>query len=124
MIYGLGNDIIEIERIEKALEKKGFREKIYTSQEINNIISRGNRIESYAGVFSAKEAISKSFGSGIRNFSFQDIEIINDELGKPIVRISAKLDNILREKFKKYKLEISISHSKKYATAIAIFFND
>ena len=120
MIVGIGNDIIEIERIEKAISKEGFKNKIYTQRELKNIEKRGNRTETYAGIFSAKEAISKAIGTGVREFSLTDLEILNDDLGKPYVVISEKLDKILKAKKEDYQIEISISHSKKYATAMAI----
>ena len=120
MIVGIGNDIIEIERIEKAISKEGFKDKIYTQRELENIKKRGNRAETYAGVFSAKEAISKAIGTGVREFSLTDLEILNDDLGKPYVVVSEKLDKILKNKKESYQIEISISHSRKYATAMAI----
>lgn len=115
-ILGLGNDIVEISRIEKAILKKGFLEKVFTAKEIELIKSKGNRVESYAGRFSAKEAISKAFGTGVRGFKLTDIEILNDDLGKPIV----SLKGILKEREKKVKIELSISHCKEYATAVAL----
>ena len=120
MIVGIGNDIIEIERIEKAISKESFKNKIYTQRELKNIEKRGNRTETYAGIFSAKEAISKAIGTGVREFSLTDLEILNDDLGKPYVVVSEKLDKILKTKKEDYQIEISISHSKKYATAMAI----
>ncbi|WP_336177529.1 holo-ACP synthase [Fusobacterium polymorphum] len=120
MIVGIGNDIIEIERIEKAISKEGFKNKVYTQRELENIEKRGNRTETYAGIFSAKEAISKAIGTGVREFSLTDLEILNDDLGKPYVVVSEKLDKILKAKKEDYQIEISISHSKKYATAMAI----
>ncbi|WP_335943288.1 holo-ACP synthase [Fusobacterium polymorphum] len=120
MIIGIGNDIIEIERIEKAILKEGFKNKVYTQRELENIEKRGNRTETYAGIFSAKEAISKAIGTGVREFSLTDLEILNDDLGKPYVVVSEKLDKILKTKKEDYQIEISISHSKKYATAMAI----
>ena len=120
MIVGICNDIIEIERIEKAISKEGFKNKIYTQRELENIEKRGNRTETYAGIFSAKEAISKAIGTGVREFSLTDLEILNDDLGKPYVVVSEKLDKILKTKKEDYQIEISISHSKKYATAMAI----
>ena len=120
MIVGIGNDIIEIERIEKAISKEGFKNKVYTQRELENIEKRGNRTETYAGIFSAKEAISKAIGTGVREFSLTDLEILNDDLGKPYVVVSEKLDKILKTKKEDYQIEISISHSKKYATAMAI----
>ena len=120
MILGIGNDIIEIERIEKAILREGFKNKVYTQKELKNIEKRGNRVETYAGIFSAKEAISKAIGTGVREFSLTDLEILNDDLGKPYVVVSEKLDKILKTKKEDYQIEISISHSKKYATAMAI----
>lgn len=120
MIVGIGNDIIEIERIEKAISKEGFKNKIYTQRELENIKKRGNRVETYAGVFSAKEAISKAIGTGVREFSLTNLEILNDDLGKPYVVVSEKLDKIIKSKKEDYQIEISISHSKKYAIAMAI----
>ena len=120
MIVGIGNDIIEIERIEKAISKESFKDKIYTQRELENIKKRGNRAETYAGVFSAKEAISKAIGTGVREFSLTNLEILNDDLGKPYVVVSEKLDKIIKSKKEDYQIEISISHSKKYATAVAM----
>lgn len=122
MIYGIGNDIIEIERIKKALLREGFIRKICTENEIENLQKRGNREESYAGIFSAKEAIAKAIGLGVRSYSLTDMEILNNDLGKPFVLISEKLDRIIRERFGTYSIELSISHSKEYATAVAIIF--
>ena len=120
MIVGIGNDIIEIERIEKAISKEGFKNKIYTQRELENIEKRGDRVETYAGIFSAKEAISKAIGTGVREFSLTDLEILNDDLGKPYVVVSERLDKIIKSKKENYQIEISISHSKKYATAVAM----
>ena len=120
MIVGIGNDIIEIERIEKAISKESFKIKIYTQRELENIEKRGDRVETYAGIFSAKEAISKAIGTGVREFSLTDLEILNDDLGKPYVVVSEKLDKIIKSKKEDYQIEISISHSKKYATAVAM----
>ena len=120
MIVGIGNDIIEIERIEKAISKESFKNKVYTQIELENIEKRGDRVETYAGIFSAKEAISKAIGTGVREFSLTDLEILNDDLGKPYVVVSERLDKIIKSKKENYQIEISISHSKKYATAMAV----
>ena len=116
MILGLGTDIIEISRIKKAIERTPtFLQKVYTEKEIEYISKKKNPYPSYAGRFAAKEAIAKAFGTGVRDFSLVDIEILNNELGKPVVYLFGKLKH-------KYsgKLNLSISHSKEYATATAI----
>lgn len=120
MIFGIGNDIVEIERIEKALRSDNFKCRVYTECEIEEIEKKGAyKIASYAGRFSAKEAISKALGSGVRGFNLTDIEILNNDLGKPIVYLKNSLINKLDGK----KIEISISHSKKYAVSTAIIFD-
>lgn len=113
---GIGNDIIEIKRIEKAITRNNFKEKIFSEKEIEIIASRGNKTESYAGRFSAKEAVSKALGTGVRGFSPRDIEILNDELGKPYVVFRGKIEKYNSQ----YIVELSISHCKEYATAVAI----
>ena len=118
MILGIGNDIIEIARIEKAISNEKFIKRVYTEKEIEIIEKKGNKIASYAGRFSAKEAISKALGTGIRDFNLTDIEILNDELGKPCVIFKNKL----KDRMVDMKIEISISHSKEYATAVAVMF--
>ena len=80
-------DIVEIERVEKALQRnKRFLDKLFTKEEIDYFKSKGLKTETIAGNFSAKEAISKALGTGIRNFNFKEIEILRDKKGKPIVK--------------------------------------
>ena len=116
MILGIGNDIVEIERIEKVISNEKFLKRVYTKKEKEIIEKKGNKAASYAGRFSAKEAISKALGTGVRDFNLTDIEILNDELGKPYV----VLKNQLKDRMVNVRIEISISHSKKYATAVAV----
>ncbi|MGL5378230.1 MAG: holo-ACP synthase [Cetobacterium sp.] len=111
---GIGNDIVEIERVEKAISKKGFKDRVFTVKEIEQIEIKGGKAESYAGRFSAKEAISKALGTGVRGFNLVDIEILNNSLGKPEVTLLGEL------KKRDIKVEVSISHCKTYATAVAI----
>ena len=118
MILGIGNDIVEIERIEKAISNEKFIKRVYTEKEIEIIEKKGSKAASYAGRFSAKEAISKALGTGVRDFNLTDIEILNDELGKPYV----VLKNESKGRMVDMRIEISISHSKEYATAVAVMF--
>lgn len=115
---GIGNDIIEINRIEKAIKKANFITKVFTENEIKLFEIKGNRAEFFAGRFAAKEAISKALGTGFREFSLTDIEVLNNELGKPYVVFK----NGINSYNKKYFIDISISHCKEYATAVAIIF--
>ena len=118
MIIGIGTDIIEIDRIEQAINKnKGFINKVFTVNEINMFKEKNMRSEVIAGNFAAKEAISKAIGTGFRGFSFIDIEVLRDELGKPIVYLSKNMDNIINGE---YRINISISHDRTSAIAFAI----
>ncbi len=116
-IIGIGIDIIEIERIENAIKRNNkFLRRIFTKKEIIYFESKNFKGETIAGNFAAKEAISKALGTGIRNFNFKDLEILRNDLGKPVV----KMYNNLYELSEKLDIMISISHSKKCAVANAI----
>ena len=117
-ITGIGNDIVEIDRIKKAMSRSSrFKDRVYTSNEIDYLEKKSDPYPGYAGRFAAKEAVSKAMGTGIRGFNLCDIEILNDSLGKPEV----KFCGVLEEKYKDFKVMLTISHSRDYATAVAIF---
>ena len=119
-ILDIGIDIVEIERVEKALQRnKKFLDKLFTKEEIDYFKSKGLKTETIAGNFSAKEAISKDLGTGIRNFNFKDIEILRDKKGKPIVKTYNNLRKICID-YNVLEIKVSISHSKNYAVANAI----
>lgn len=123
MIIGIGSDIIEINRIDKAKNQKGFIDKLFTECEKSYIESRLYSTETIAGIFAAKEAVSKALGTGIRGFSFKDIEIIKDENGKPIVKLYNNADKIAKGLCENYLVHITISHSKENAIAFSILEN-
>ena len=119
-ILDIGTDIIEVERIKNSLSKRGdFLKKIFTDREIEMFQSKGNNPKTIAGNFAAKEAISKSLGLGIRGYNFKDIEILRNELGKPIVKTYNNLEQICI-KYSVLDIKVSISHSENYAVANAI----
>lgn len=119
-ILGTGIDIIEIERIKKAINKNNkFLERIYTKKEIEYFKQKGYKAQTIAGNFAAKEAISKAFGTGIRGYNFKDVEILRNSLGKPVVKMYNELYE-LSEKLEIKEIIVSISHSKDYAVANAI----
>lgn len=119
-ILDIGIDIIEIERIENAVNKNNkFLNRNFTDLEIKYFKSKNFRPETIAGNFAAKEAISKSIGTGIRGFDFRDIEILRDELGKPIVKMYNNFEKICID-YNVKEIKVSISHCKEYAVANAI----
>lgn len=120
MIIGIGTDVIEIERIKKAIQKTDtFFEKIYTTREKAYYREKYKRVETLAGLFAAKEAISKALGTGFRGFSASDIEIIPNELGKPEAYLYGEA-KVIANRLEICKIHVSISHCKAYATAFAI----
>ena len=119
MILGVGTDIIEIDRIKNAIDNTpGFLEKVFTKREVEELSKNTRRVESVAGNFAVKEAVSKAVGTGIRGFSFRDIEVFRDELGKPIVRVSSKIEEVIKSK--DYLFNVSISHNKTMAIAFVV----
>ena len=120
LIKGIGNDIIEIDRIRKTIEKHGihFYQKVFAQSEIDYCLSHKDPAPSFAGRFAAKEAIAKALGLGFgESISFLDVEIINDELGRPIT----KFTDSFNQTFNSPHILISISHCKEYATAVALW---
>lgn len=119
-IYGIGTDIIEIERIKEAINRtSAFKTKVYSKKEIEYIEKKKNPYASYAGRFAAKEAVSKALGTGVRGFSLSDIEILNDNLGKPIVYLYNEVKKVAQN----LKIQISISHSRDYAVSTVIIYS-
>jgi len=118
-----GIDIVEIERIRRAIENGGdaFIRRVYTPGEIEYCESRGaSRISSYAARFSAKEAVSKALGTGIsQGISFQDIEVVNDGNGKPRVILRGEAEKRFRM-LNGISMDVSLTHSKEYAAAYAV----
>ncbi len=122
-VIGLGTDILEIERIRKSIEEHGerFLKRLFTEQEINYCKKHQDPIPHYAGRFAGTEAVVKALGTGFgKEVSCQDIEILNDQKGKPVVYFSPKTQLELNCP----TLLISISHEKHYVTATALWMKD
>ena len=111
MIQGIGIDLVELDRIETLMERQpAFPTRILTEREMTRFLALSDhrKIEFLAGRFSAKEAFSKALGTGIgAGMSFLDIEILPNEMNKPIVYTDLFQGNI----------HVTISHSKEYAMA-------
>lgn len=120
MIFGIGIDIIEVERVRKQLDKNNFKEKIFTEQEIEYCLSKRNYAESFAARFAAKEAFFKAIGTGWRGgLSFKELEILNDELGKPTFLLHGKAREFAREN-RLDKIHVSLTHVRNSAGAVVI----
>ncbi len=121
MIAGIGIDMIEVERVaEKIAKDSGFRELVFSSQEINYCEAKTNKYEHYAARFAAKEAFLKAAGTGwISQLNLYEIEIVNDENGKPHLYLSGKTADAFNLKVIS-NISVSLSHLKNIASAIVI----
>jgi len=120
VIVGIGVDIIEINRIAEAMERnQNFASKIFSVRERQYMKDKKNKAQHAAGMFAAKEAVSKALGTGIRGFSMTDIEVVRDERGKPNVVLQGGAQKIAAS-FGDYRIHLSISHNKENAIAYVI----
>ena len=120
MIKGLGNDVLEMHRIRKILEKHGthFLKKCFNKNELRYCLNHQDLVPPLAGRFAAKEAIVKAMGTGFgSSIAFLDIEIAHDSLGRPYAEFSDRFNQI----FDKPHVILSISHCKNYVSAIALW---
>jgi holo-[acyl-carrier protein] synthase len=120
MILGLGNDIVEIERIRKIMKRypERFINRVFTKQEQDYCRKRKDPAIHFAGRFAAKESLVKALGTGFsQGLNWNDFEILPNESGKPMVYLSPSAEELLGNP----SLLVSISHCKNYATCVAIW---
>lgn len=121
MIMGIGTDIVDVERIASRIQKEnGFRELVFSADEIKYCEVKTNKYEHYAARFAAKEALGKALGVGwMPGTNINEVEILNDEAGKPYI-------NFLGETASRIavlnigNIHVSLSHVKTFATAFVI----
>jgi holo-[acyl-carrier protein] synthase len=121
MIIGVGIDMIEVDRIaEKVNKDQGFREKIFSPNEIHFCESKANSSENYAARFAAKEAFPKATGQGLTlGYNISDIEVTSDTNGRP----SLVLNGTFKQKATECrwnKIHVSLSHLKSIACAVVV----
>lgn len=119
MIFGIGLDVIEVERIKKISENKRYLEKVFTLAERELFLNSKNSVQTIAGNFTAKEAVSKALGTGIGKIAWKDIEVLRDKSGKPVVNLHSKALNQIDPQYKA-KVLVSITHIRTLAIAQAI----
>ena len=90
VIVGIGTDIVKIERIKKACENHRFLDEYFSEREKSFLCKKKDILPSVANNFAAKEAFSKALGTGVRNFSICEVEVLRDELGKPYIELCGK----------------------------------
>ena len=117
-VYSVGIDVIEIERVEKAIARYGerFLKRIYTEQELEYCRRKADA-SSFAVRFAAKEAVAKALGLGIsQGVRWTDVEVLNDPHGKPYVRLHGRMAELLQGK----TVHLSLSHSRTCAVAMVV----
>ena len=122
MIYGIGTDIIEVERVEAKIRKEqGFRELVFTPHEIAYCTQQTASYEHYAARFAAKEALLKALGTGWGQGgpNFNEIEIRSNGAGKPELHLIGRAERLYGELGIKQVL-VSLSHIKATAVAMVI----
>ena len=114
----LGLDLIEIERVRRALERHGgsFRDRCFTPAEQAYCDGKANPAQHYAGRFAAKEAVGKALGTGV-NFTWKEIEISGRP--KPGVHLSGRTA-LAAEQLGAARIDVSMTHSRELAAAVAV----
>jgi holo-[acyl-carrier protein] synthase len=118
MQHHIGTDIIEIERVRQTIGRWGerFLNRVYTEAELGVY---GHRPHSLAASFAGKEAVMKMLGTGNRGVAWREIEILYHSSGKPYVRLNGRAKTEA-QKLGIKEIDVSLSHSREYATATAI----
>ena len=119
-IFGIGTDIVDIERIKRSLKKKLFIKRLFSQEEIVKCKKTKNSINCFSKRFAAKEAFTKALGTGIsKGISFKEIIVLNEKNGKPFIKLEKKTKTIVEKKLKrkKFKISLSIADEKNYAVA-------
>ena len=121
MIFGIGTDIIEVERVKRKVESShGFKGKVFSQKEIDYCESQSFKAENYAARFAAKEAFFKALGTGwIGEMAFHEIEILRDDSGKPEIILHGKAKEYTKSKGIK-KFHLSMTHIKTMAQAFVV----
>ena len=122
-ILGIGVDIVENKRIRLLLNNKRFLSRTFSKNEIKISKNITNKTNFFAKRFSAKEAFAKSLGTGFRyDLNMKDIEIYNNEEGRPYYNKSKKINDMVYRRFKirNYNLFLSIYDEKDYSIAFTI----
>lgn len=115
-----GVDITKIDRFSKFLDDEKYLKKYFTSNEIEYIFSKQNKLQTIAGLYASKEAFLKALGNGIgRGLNLADINILHDKNGKPFIEITPQIQYHLIN-YRANDVCLSISHDGEYAVAFCV----
>tara|TARA_Y100001958_G_C21212791_1_gene538372 strand:+ start:955 stop:1338 length:384 start_codon:yes stop_codon:yes gene_type:complete len=119
-IYGVGTDIVKVDRIKKSIKNKYFISRIFNENEIQKCKKLKKNYNCYAKRFAAKEAFSKALGTGISNgINFNEIIVLNEKKGRPFIKLIKNTKKKVEKRFKKkkYKISLSLTDEDNYAVA-------
>jgi len=119
MIVGIGNDMIEIERIHKAISRPKFLTRYFTNEELDLFRDRKMNPSTIAANFSAKEAVSKVFGTGFKGFGPREVEILRNDLGRPYINLYGQAKAIEMQ-MGIDKWHITVSHTKSMVSVVVL----
>ena len=122
-IYGIGTDVVNINRIKRSLKNKNFIWRLFNKNEIKKCSSQINKANCYAKRFAAKEAFSKAIGTGIsRGINFDEIIVYNIKSGKPGIKLLGNTKKIVNKILNKKKINIflSLSDDKPFDVATVV----
>jgi holo-[acyl-carrier protein] synthase len=122
MIHGIGTDLVEVSRIERILKKWGdrFLQRVYANDEIEYCNNKAFPAIHFAARFAAKESFLKSLGIGLgMGVKLREIEVSNNELGSPVLKVNKKIGNIL-DNLGVNAVHVSMTHTREHAHAIVV----
>lgn len=119
-MFTVGTDLVEIERIKKSAERESFMRRVYSADERRLFETKAAPFPSMAGNWAAKEAFSKALGTGVRDFSLTEVEVLRDGLGAPYIRLSGRALKAADGR----SFAVSVSHTAQLACATVICWRD
>lgn len=123
MVVKVGIDLVEIDRMEKAVNSsERFLQRVLGKREQEYYEAHGMKTESLAAAFAAKEAFSKAMGTGVRDFSLREVEVLHDELGCPHYAFSGRAEELVHKTGLSF--ELSLTHTKTTAAAVAVAYKE
>lgn len=117
-MLSVGIDLVEIDRIQRAMKNPRFCRRILGGTEYQQLEERGFPPASVAVSFCAKEAFSKALGTGVRGFSLDEVQLLRDELGKPYLLLVG--DALQAAENRGLQFAVSATHTRKYASVVVI----
>ncbi len=121
MVYA-GVDLIEISRLKRCVQRPHFMQRVFSEEERNLFLSKGNPLPTIAANFAAKEAFGKAMGTGVRGFSLTEVATLRDGAGRPYLHLTGRAKQLAEQRGMNFS--VSISHTKEYAICFVTAVSD